>query len=74
MHKTEVPGLLDTRPVRRRSRDRYGHDAQVGGSGCGLTMYDAAYVALAKLLDCPLVTADRKLAAAPGLVCLVERL
>lgn len=39
-----------------------------------LTMYDAAYVTLAELLDCPLVTADRKLAAAPGLACPVEQL
>jgi len=28
-----------------------------------LTPYDAAYVALAELIDCPLVTADAKLAA-----------
>ena len=30
-------------------------------------MYDAAYVALAELLDTMLVTADEKLAKAPGL-------
>jgi predicted nucleic acid-binding protein len=32
-----------------------------------VTSYDACYVALARALDCPLVTADRKLARAPGL-------
>jgi predicted nucleic acid-binding protein len=32
-----------------------------------LTAYDAAYVALAEALDAPLLTRDRKLAAAPGL-------
>jgi len=32
-----------------------------------LTVYDAAYVALAELLDTMLVTADEKLAKAPGL-------
>jgi predicted nucleic acid-binding protein len=31
-----------------------------------LTAYDAAYVALAEALDAPLVTRDRRLAAAPG--------
>jgi predicted nucleic acid-binding protein len=37
-----------------------------------LTPYDAAYVALAESLDCPLVTADRGLASSPGLRCTVE--
>lgn len=31
-----------------------------------LTMYDAVYVALAELLDAPLVTFDERLASAPG--------
>lgn len=34
--------------------------------------YDAAYVALAESLQCPLCTADRRLAAAPGLACEVR--
>jgi predicted nucleic acid-binding protein len=37
-----------------------------------LTVYDAGYVALAEALDCPLVTADRRLAHAPGVRCEVE--
>ena len=37
--------------------------------GGALTAYDASYVALAELLDARLVTADRRLAAAPGLRC-----
>lgn len=37
-----------------------------------LTVYDAAYVALAELLDATLVTGDRRLAAAPGTHCAVE--
>lgn len=41
-----------------------------------LTGYDAAYVAVAELLACPLVTADRRLSHAPGVRCeirVVER-
>ena len=34
-----------------------------------VTPYDAAYVALAEALHCELVTADARLAAAPGLRC-----
>ena len=37
-----------------------------------LTVYDAAYVALAEALDAGLLTADRRLARAPGLRCAVE--
>ena len=37
-----------------------------------VTAYDAAYVALAELLEVPLVTMDRRLARAPGLRCEVE--
>lgn len=34
-----------------------------------LTAYDAAYVSLAELLQCPLVTLDARIATAPGLQC-----
>lgn len=37
--------------------------------GDNLTVYDAAYVALAEALQCTLLTADRKLARAPGPIC-----
>lgn len=37
-----------------------------------LTFYDALYVALAQALSIPLLTADRRLAAAPSLPCRVE--
>ena len=36
-----------------------------------LTAYDAAYVALAESIDCPLVTADARISRAPGLRCSV---
>ena len=34
-----------------------------------LTPYDAAYVALAETLRCPLLTGDRRLERAPGIRC-----
>lgn len=37
-----------------------------------VTAYDAAYVALAEHLDCSLITADQRLAAAPNIACNVE--
>ena len=37
-----------------------------------LTPYDAAYVALAEALGAPLLTADRRLAGAPGIECEIE--
>ena len=40
--------------------------------GPNLTPYDACYVALAEALDAPLLSADRRLAGAPGLRCAVE--
>jgi predicted nucleic acid-binding protein len=37
-----------------------------------LTIYDATYVALAEALDAPLVTADTRVARAPGTTCQIE--
>lgn len=37
-----------------------------------VSTYDAPYVALAEVLEIPLVTLDRPLAAAPGLHCEIE--
>ena len=37
-----------------------------------LTVYDAAYVALAELLEAVLVTADTRLAKAPGIRCRID--
>ncbi|RBP15774.1 putative nucleic acid-binding protein [Roseiarcus fermentans] len=54
---------------------RWPHDAllpRVWALRANLTAYDAAYVALAEALDAPLVTRDRRLAAAPGLRARVE--
>jgi predicted nucleic acid-binding protein len=58
-------GQLNRHPVRMMLEDMWAlHD--------NLTMYDAAYVALAARLGLPLVTTDRKLAMAPLLPCEVE--
>ena len=37
-----------------------------------ITLYDGLYVALATVLDIPLLTTDGRLAKAPGLTCAVE--
>jgi predicted nucleic acid-binding protein len=48
---------------------RYPHDfllPRIWDLRSNLTAYDAAYVALAEVLDTPLLTRDRRLAAAAG--------
>ena len=48
---------------------RYPHDfllPRIWELRAKLTAYDAAYVALAELLDAPLLTCDAKIASAPG--------
>ncbi len=58
-------GQFSRHPVRAMVDDMWAlHD--------NLTMYDAAYVALAARLGLPLVTADQALAGAPLLPCTVE--
>ncbi|WP_266110864.1 type II toxin-antitoxin system VapC family toxin [Aldersonia sp. NBC_00410] len=56
--------------------DRYPHTGPVAESAwalrANLTFYDALYVALAEHLRVPLVTADARLANAPGLRCDIE--
>lgn len=37
-----------------------------------LTAYDASYIALAEMLDCPLLTADGGIGKASGVRCVVE--
>lgn len=36
-----------------------------------VSAYDASYIALAELLDCPLLTADARLSRAPGVKCAI---
>lgn len=54
---------------------RYRHEPllpRIWGLRDNLTAYDAAYVALAELLDAPLLTADASLAASPGHTARIE--
>lgn len=44
---------------------------RMGELRANVTGYDAAYVAAAEAYDCVLVTADRRLASVPGIVCAV---
>ena len=56
---------LDRYPVLRFMRRAYELRANV-------TAYDSAYVALAEELGCELLTADRRLASAPGPRCAIR--
>ena len=62
-----LAGLID---------ERYPHHGTLATAAWALrgaiTYYDALYVALAARLDVPLLTADARLARAPGLPCTVE--
>ena len=57
-------------PIARSSHRALG--ARCWELRANLTPYDAAYVALAELLDAPLVTGDARLAGAPGVRCEVD--
>jgi predicted nucleic acid-binding protein len=46
-----------------------GHLPRIWQLRDNLTAYDATYVALAEALSCELVTADARLARAPGPAC-----
>ncbi len=51
-----------TLPLMRRSYDLRAN----------VTSYDATYIALAEVLDCELLTGDRRLASAPGPRCAIR--
>jgi len=54
---------------------RYAHESflpRIWKLRKNLTAYDAAYVALAELLDAPLVTCDTRISSAPGHSAIVE--
>lgn len=67
---TEQRGRLALRRLARASIERVAIAPLLPGAWelrHNLSPYDALYVALARRLDCPLITADRRIAAAPGL-------
>lgn len=82
MRKHVIGGRMTPRHARRRlglylklRLDRYDHGPLLGRIfelRDNVSAYDAAYVALAEGLDAPLVTCDRRLAAAPGIRARVE--
>ena len=68
--------LLALRAARVLVDHRYSHFGPLGELAWtwrhNLSLYDALYVALAVLLDLPLITGDVRLGRAPDLACTVE--
>jgi predicted nucleic acid-binding protein len=68
---SETLDMLATLPIQRVPMDRALSERVFAHRG-NLSAYDASYVALAETIGATLVTADLKLANAPGLKCVVE--
>ncbi len=68
--------LLALRAARALVDHRYPHVGSLGELAWkwrhNLSFYDALYVALAALLDLPLITGDVRLSRAPDLSCTIE--
>ena len=84
LRRLAAAGVVDQRRADQAVGDlydlrlqRYPHRplaAQIWRRRHNLTAYDAAYAALAEILNMPLLTADSALASSPGLNCDVELL
>jgi predicted nucleic acid-binding protein len=84
LRRYEATGALPAERARAALEDLRDLDAERHGHALflpriwqlrrNLTAYDAAYVALAEALDAPLLTADARLARAPGHRARVEML
>lgn len=73
LYESRAREAIDT--LRQFPLRRYSHEPLLGRIWAlreNLTAYDAAYVALAEGLRSPLVTRDRRLAAAPGISATVN--
>jgi len=68
----EALGRILELPYRRIPLRALIEDALDLGVTLELAVYDACYVALAEAIGCPLLTADQRLAAAPGPRCPIE--
>jgi predicted nucleic acid-binding protein len=66
--------LVDLMSIRLRRLPHHPLVPRIWALRDNLTPYDAAYVALAEAIGAPLLTADRRLAQAPGIDCEVELL
>jgi predicted nucleic acid-binding protein len=64
--------LLDLTDLRATSHDHEPLRPRVWGLRHNLTAYDAAYVALAELLEAPLLTTDRALSRSSGHIARIE--
>jgi predicted nucleic acid-binding protein len=72
---TPARGAEALEDLRALPLTRYPHDLfleRVWEMRANLTAYDASYVALAEVLEAPLVTCDRRLGSAPGHHAVVE--
>jgi predicted nucleic acid-binding protein len=74
--KLSAPGLeaalLDLTDLRATSHGNEPLRPRVWGLRHNLTAYDAAYVALAELLEAPLLTTDRALSRSSGHIARIE--
>jgi len=82
IRREHLLGKLDRTAVEQAVQDledwpgeRFGHRLLLGRAwelSHAIRGWDAMYVALAEALDCPLLTADSRLAAATGPTCRIE--
>jgi len=75
-HLIDAEALLALHAVRALVDHRYPHAGPLAELAWtwrhNLSFYDALYVALAVLLDLPLITGDVRLSRAPDLSCTIE--
>lgn len=72
----EATALTALKAMKKLIHERYPHTGRIADGAWELrhvmSFYDGLYVALAVMLDLPLLTADARLTKAPGLPCRFE--